>query len=77
MDNKKEIIKFFLNKNILINKDIIDKLDSNNINVEEFYNSIKNQIKFYLRRFPRLIENIKTFFGKDTWGLSFFKSKKV
>tara|TARA_B100002003_G_C14136935_1_gene546821 strand:- start:170 stop:1744 length:1575 start_codon:yes stop_codon:yes gene_type:complete len=45
MDNKKEIIKFFLNKNILINKDIIDKLDSNNINVEEFYNSIKNQIQ--------------------------------
>jgi DNA polymerase II small subunit len=45
MDNKKEIIKFFLSKDILINKDIIDKLDSNSINPEEFYNSIKNQIQ--------------------------------
>jgi DNA polymerase II small subunit len=44
MDRKKEIIKFFLEKNILINKEIIDKLYEKNVDLNLFYDTIKNQI---------------------------------
>jgi DNA polymerase II small subunit len=44
MDRKKEIIKFFLEKNILINKDIIDKLYQKNVDLNLFYDTIKDKI---------------------------------
>ena len=44
MDRKKEIIKFFLEKNILINKDIINKLYEKEIDLSLFYNTIKDKI---------------------------------
>ena len=43
MDRKKEIIKFFLEKNILINKDIINKLYEKDINLDLFYEDIKDK----------------------------------
>jgi len=45
MKDKKEIIKFFLDKNILINKKIIDKLSESNLDLNIFYKSIENKIK--------------------------------
>ena len=44
MKDKKQIIKFFLDKNILINKEIIDKLAENDINLDHFYKNIKDKI---------------------------------
>ena len=44
MDRKKEIIKFFLKKNILINKDIIDKLYEKKVDLDGFYETIKDKI---------------------------------
>jgi DNA polymerase II small subunit len=43
MKDEKEIIKFFLKKKILINKEIIKKLSENNIDINKFYEEIKNK----------------------------------
>jgi DNA polymerase II small subunit len=44
MKEKNEIIKFFLSKNILINKNIIEKLAANDVDIDLFYNSFKDKI---------------------------------
>jgi DNA polymerase II small subunit len=44
MKEKSEIIKFFLSKNILVNKEIINTIAENQIDLEKFYDSIKNKI---------------------------------
>jgi DNA polymerase II small subunit len=68
MDNKKEIIKFFLSRDILINKEIIDKIYSNNISLEEFYNSIKDQIQS--DSFLILDRHIQSFLDSKKEGLN-------
>ncbi len=64
MKDKKEIIKFFLEKDILINKNIIDKLSENDIDLKKFYENIKENIKS--DSFLLLDEHIDRFieFGK-------------
>ncbi|TKJ17403.1 hypothetical protein CEE44_02610 [Candidatus Woesearchaeota archaeon B3_Woes] len=44
MKDKKEIIKFFLDKSILISKQIIEKLAENDVDLNQFYENIKNKI---------------------------------
>jgi len=45
MKDKNEIIKFFLSKDILINRPIIDKLAENDVDIEKFYETIQSKIK--------------------------------
>lgn len=45
MKDKNNIINFFLSKNILVNKQIIDKLSENDVDINLFYENIKNNIK--------------------------------
>jgi len=45
MKDKNDIIKFFLSKDILINRSIIDKLAEKDIDIDKFYETIKTKIK--------------------------------
>jgi len=62
MKNKKDIIKFFLEKNVLVSKPFIERMTQENIDLEKFYDASKEKIQ--KNPSTPLNEHLDIFLGK-------------